>query len=162
MTYRELYVRVNEFAALLRDFCGLKSRGSRHHPYADGARVAGHHAGMRAAGSDSLGGVRRIQRRGLRNARRPIPAAGADHHGRLLPQRQDDRPQSRRRHCARCGEAKKGTRSTKFWCGDDIRAECFRFAIRERPRLFCRRDPDELRGADLWLLSPWMRKPRCF
>ena len=25
VTYRELYVRVNEFAALLRDFCGLKS-----------------------------------------------------------------------------------------------------------------------------------------
>src|SRR5208283_6008343 len=24
VTYRELYVRVNEFAALLRDFCGLK------------------------------------------------------------------------------------------------------------------------------------------
>jgi len=25
VTYRELYVRVNEFAALLRDFCGLKA-----------------------------------------------------------------------------------------------------------------------------------------
>jgi acyl-CoA synthetase (AMP-forming)/AMP-acid ligase II len=25
VTYRELDVRVNEFAALLRDFCGLKS-----------------------------------------------------------------------------------------------------------------------------------------
>ena len=28
ITYQELYVRVNEFAALLRDFCGLK-RGDR-------------------------------------------------------------------------------------------------------------------------------------
>jgi len=25
MTFQELYVRVNEFAALLRDFCGLKA-----------------------------------------------------------------------------------------------------------------------------------------
>ena len=34
ITYRELYVRVNEFAALLRDFCGLKAgdRATLHMP----------------------------------------------------------------------------------------------------------------------------------
>jgi len=34
VTYRELYVRVNEFAALLRDFCGLKAgdRATLHMP----------------------------------------------------------------------------------------------------------------------------------
>ena len=34
MTYQELYVRVNEFAALLRDFCGLKAgdRATLHMP----------------------------------------------------------------------------------------------------------------------------------
>ena len=62
VTYRELYVRVNEFAALLRDFCGLKSgdRVTIHMPMVP--RVAHHHAGMCPAGGNSLGCVWRLQR----------------------------------------------------------------------------------------------------
>ena len=62
ITYQELYRRVNEVAALLRDFCRAESRRSRHHSHADDSRAADHHAGMCAARRHSLGGVRRIQR----------------------------------------------------------------------------------------------------
>ncbi len=92
VTYRELYVKVNEFAALLRDFCESESRRSRHHSYANGSRVADYHAGLCSPGRDPLGGVRRLQRRGLRHARRRFRQPGPDHHGWLLSQWQDARP----------------------------------------------------------------------
>ena len=63
---RSCYVRVNEFAALLRDFCGLKTgdRVTLHMPMV--RRAAGHHARLRAARRHPLAGVRRVQRQGLR------------------------------------------------------------------------------------------------
>ena len=46
ITYRELWVRVNEMAALLRDYCGLKA-GDRGDPApSHGPRAARHHAGL--------------------------------------------------------------------------------------------------------------------
>ena len=48
ITYQELYRRVNEFAALLRDFAGVGRRPG-HPAHADGARAAGHDAGLRPA-----------------------------------------------------------------------------------------------------------------
>ena len=70
ITYQELYKRVNEVAAMLRDFAGLQSRRPRHDSHADDSGVADHHAGVRAARRDSFRRVWRIQRGSLRLARR--------------------------------------------------------------------------------------------
>ena len=67
ITYQELCARVNEVAAMLRDFAGLKAGDRVTHSHSDGSGTADDDAGLRAARSDSFGGVRRIQRRGLRN-----------------------------------------------------------------------------------------------
>ena len=134
VTYRELYVRVNEFAALLRDFCGLKSRRSRHHSYADGPRVADYHAGMRPPGRDSLGCVWRLQRRGLRHARRRFRQPGPDHDGWLLSQRQAARPQSRRRYSAEHSQAGRPGRGKGPGLEASPRPECVRFTVCGRAR----------------------------
>ena len=65
-----------------------EGRRPRDHPHADGPRAADHDARLRAARRHSLGGVRRIQRRGVRRPDRRLgkPRPGDD--GRLLPQRQ--------------------------------------------------------------------------
>ena len=89
ITYQELFVRVNEMAALLRDFAGLKSRRPRYDSHADDSGAAHHHVGVRASGRDSLGGIRWIQRRGLRETHRRLRQPSAHHCGRLLPQRSD-------------------------------------------------------------------------
>ena len=98
ITYQELYKRVNEVAAMLRDFAGLKAgdRVTIHMPMIPGA--ADHHAGLRAAGRHPLRGLRRIQRRSLRPARRRFRQPRADLRRRLPPQRQVGRSQSQRRH----------------------------------------------------------------
>jgi acetyl-CoA synthetase len=57
ITYQELYVRVNEMAALLRDFAGIKAGDRVTH----GAGPARDHAGLRAPGRHSLGGLRWLQ-----------------------------------------------------------------------------------------------------
>ena len=96
VTYRELYVRVNEFAALLQRFLRPEERGSCHHSYADGAGVADHDAGVCPPGRHPFGCVWRLQRRGVWHACRRFGQPRPDHDGWLLSQRQDDRPQSRR------------------------------------------------------------------
>ena len=77
ITYQELYRRVNEFAALLRDFLRREDRRPGHLPHADGARAADHDAGLRPARRHPLGGVRRVQRQGLRRTGSPTPAAAS-------------------------------------------------------------------------------------
>ena len=106
ITYQELYARVNEFAALLRDFAGLKTgdRVTIHMPMV--AELPDHHARLRPARRHPLGRLRRVQRRGVRPARRRLREPRPHLHGRLLPQRQDDRPQGERRD--RRGDRREG------------------------------------------------------
>ena len=73
---------------MLRDFCRPEDRRPRHHPHAHDSGTADHHAGLRAARRHPFGGVRRIQRRSLRPARRRFRQPRADLRRRLLPQRQ--------------------------------------------------------------------------
>ena len=111
ISYAELHRQVNEFAALLRDFAGLKAgdRVTLHMPMV--ARTAGHHARLREAGRHPLGGVRRVQRHRLRPADRRLGQPRPDHHGRLLPGRQDDRSQGQgRRGPRRGGQGRAGSR----------------------------------------------------
>jgi len=70
VTYRELYVRVNEFAALLRDFCGLKSgdRVTIHMPMVPELPVT--MLACAAPGNNSLRCIGGFKRRSLRHARR--------------------------------------------------------------------------------------------
>ena len=56
-------------------------------------------------GRDPLPGVRRVQRQRLRHPHRRLRQPGADHHGRLLPQRRHDRPQGQGRRGAGRGRA---------------------------------------------------------
>ena len=55
ITYQELYVRVNEFAALLRDFAGVKTGGQGDHSYAYGAGTAGNNVSLCPFGRHPLG-----------------------------------------------------------------------------------------------------------
>ena len=66
-------------------------------PPADGPRAAGLDARLRPPRGHPLGGVRRLQRRGVRRPDRRLgqPHPGDD--GRLLPQRRADRPQGQGR-----------------------------------------------------------------
>ncbi len=86
--------RVRGAAARLR---GTQVRRPRHDSHADGRRAADHDAGVRPPRRDPLGRLRRIQRRGVRHAGCGLGQPRAHLHGRLLPQRQDDRSQGRRR-----------------------------------------------------------------
>ena len=103
ITYQELYRRVNEFAALLRDFGGVKAGRPGHPAHADGARTPGRDAGLRPARGDPLPGVRRVQRGGRGRPHRRLGQHDPDHHGRLLPQRRGDRPQGQGRRGGRGG-----------------------------------------------------------
>ena len=97
ITYHELHRRVNEFAALLRDYCHLKVGGrvTFHLPMVPElpfsmlacARLGGH----------SLGGVRRIQWSGVRRPDRRLGKPHPSDDGRLLPQRRAARPQGQSR-----------------------------------------------------------------
>ena len=126
ITYQELYRRVNEFAALLRDFCGAQGRRPGDPAHADGARAAGHHAGLRPARRHPLAGVRRVQRRGLRRPDRRLGEPDPDHDGRLLPQRRADRPQGQGRRGGRGGARRRARRSTRCWSGGATRASTHR------------------------------------
>jgi acetyl-CoA synthetase len=105
VTYRELYVRVNEFAALLRDFCKLKAgdRVTIHMPMVPElpitmlacARLGVIHSVVFGGFSGEACGMRAYCR---------FRQLGADHHGWLLSQWQDARPQSRRRYSAGHGQ----------------------------------------------------------
>ena len=92
ITYRELYVRVNEFAAVLKDL-GLQGGRPDHVPHADGPRTAGRDAGRGPARHRPLAGVRRLLRHGGRAPDRRLRLHRARHDGRLLPQRRPARPQ---------------------------------------------------------------------
>ena len=70
-----------------------EDRGHGDLPPADGARPAGVDAGMRSPRSHPLGGLRRVQRCGVRWPDRGLEEPHPDHHGRLLPKRRADRPQ---------------------------------------------------------------------
>ena len=97
VTYRELYVRVNEFAALLRDYCGLKSgdRVTIHMPMVPElpitmlacARLGVIHSVVFGGFSGEAAGC----------VRADSGSRMSDHDGRrLLSQWQDDRPQGQR------------------------------------------------------------------
>ena len=86
--------RVRRTAARLRWAQGRRSGDAAH---ADGPRAAGHHARLREAGRHPFGGVRRVQRRRLREPHRGLGQPCADHHGRLLPGRPADRSQGQGR-----------------------------------------------------------------
>src|SRR5215467_1538203 len=103
ISYGELLRQVNEFAALLRDFAGLKAGDgvTLHMPMV--AEAAGHHARLCTARRHPLGGVRRLQRPCLRDPHRGLRKPGSDHHGRLLPGWLADRSQGQGRPSARGG-----------------------------------------------------------
>ena len=117
ISYAELLRQVNEFAALLRDFAGLVGRRPGDAAHAHGGRAAGHHARLREAGRHPLGGVRRVQRDRLRPADRRLGQPRPDHHGRLLPGRQDDRSQGQGRRGPRRGGQGRARKSTRCWSG---------------------------------------------
>ena len=53
-------------------FRRTKNRRPRHHPHAHDPGASDHHAGLRPPGRGPLGGLRRLQRRSLRPARRRL------------------------------------------------------------------------------------------
>ena len=55
--YQELYVRVNEVAALLQDFCGFKKGGPSDAAHANGGGASDHDARLREARRHSLAGL---------------------------------------------------------------------------------------------------------
>ena len=77
ITYQELYRRVNEFAALLRDFCGVKTgdRVTFHLPMVPELPVS--MLACARLGRHPLGGVRRVQRRGVRRPDRRLAEAAS-------------------------------------------------------------------------------------
>ncbi len=80
LTYRELYVRVNETAAMLQKFAGLKA----------GDRVTIHMPMIPELPISAFGGLWRLQRRGLRNARGGFRQPGVDLRRWVLAQRKMD------------------------------------------------------------------------
>ena len=147
VTYRELHRRVNEFAALLRDFCRREGGRPDHVPSADAARPAGVDAGVRPSGRDPLGGVRRVQRRRLRPADGRRAERDPRHDRRLLPQRRADRPQGEGGRGDR-GRPQGGDRGRE---GARMAAPSGRVPLREPhgrgPRLLRRRAARGLSGA---------------
>ena len=106
--------RVRGAAARL---AGPEGRRPGDAAHADGARAAGHDAGLRPARRHSLAGVRRVQRQRLRGPDRRLRQPGPDHHGRLLPRRPADRPQGEGRRGASRQPARRARRSTRCWSG---------------------------------------------
>ncbi len=76
ISYAELYRQVNEFAALLRDFAGLKAgdRVTLHMPMV--AELPVTMLACARLGRDPFGGVRRLQRAPPAGAASPTRAAG--------------------------------------------------------------------------------------
>ena len=103
ITYQELYRQVNEFAALLRDFCGLTAgdRVTLHMPMVPElpvvmlacARLGVIHSQVFGGFSGAACGHR------IADSEQQDP----DHHGRLLPQRRRARPQGQGRRGGRGG-----------------------------------------------------------
>ena len=87
ITYSDLYRRVNEFAALLSEFCGLQTgdRVTLHMPMVPELPVA--MLACARLGRHPFAGVRRVQRRRLRSPDRRLWQPHPHHDGRLLPQR---------------------------------------------------------------------------
>ena len=79
----------------------MQDRRPGHVPSADGAGAAGLDARLRSPGRDPLGGVRRVQRRGVRPPDRRLAEHDPGDDRLLLPQRRADRPQ---------GEGRRGDR----------------------------------------------------
>ena len=162
VTYRELYVRVNEFAALLRDFCGLKSgdRVTIHMPMVPELPItmlacarlgvihsvvfggfSGEACGMRAADSQShilitMDGYYRNGKMLDHKAGADIALDTAKKEGHTV-----DKVLVWRRHAG---------------------PERVRYAFCERARFLGRRSAPEILGRNRALPSPWMRKRRCF
>ena len=143
ITYQELYRRVNEFAALLRDFCGLKPATgvTLHMPMV--RRAAGDDAGLRPAG-------RRSTPRCSAGSPAP-PAAAASRTPRAGSSITMDgyyRNGELTDHKVKADEAvdaaRQGRRrwSTRCWSGGGTRASTRRKTPDGRgPRLLRRRDP---------------------
>jgi hypothetical protein len=103
VTYQELYVRVNEVAALLRDFCGLE-RGDRvtlHMPMVPELPIT---IRLRQARRHSLAGLQRLQWQGHGGPYRRFRKRCADHDGRLLSRRPASRSQRESGRRRRRGE----------------------------------------------------------
>ncbi len=156
ITYQELYTpgqRVRRAAAgLLRP----EDRRPGDVPPADGPRAAGLHAGLRPARRHPLGGVRRVQRRGVRRADRRLAEPHPGDDGRLLPQRRADRPQGQGRRGGGDGQASTGTRSTRCWSGAGTRGQyASKSPMVDGPRLLRRR------GARGLPRRRWSSRCRC-
>ena len=87
ITYQELYGRVNEFAALLDGFAGVKTGDVVDLPHAHGPRTTGRDARVRPTRRRSFAGVRRLLGRCLRRSHCRLQEQDPRHHRRLLPQR---------------------------------------------------------------------------
>ena len=154
ITYRDLYHRVNEFAALLQDFCGLKAgdRVTLHMPMVPELPVTMLAcARLGIVHSQVFGG---FSGNACRDQDRRLGQPGADHDGRLLPQRRPRRPQGQGRRGGRRGATTRARRSTRCWCGGGTRA-----STRRRP-------PWSRAGTSSWTRSPvstgassWTRCP---
>ena len=111
ITYRELYHRVNEFAALLRDFAGLKAgdRVTVHMPMvAELPIVMLACARLGVVHSEVFGG---FSGNAVRDQDRRLRQPGPDHDRRVLPQRHAGGPQGQgRRGAGRGGQAGPGGR----------------------------------------------------
>ena len=127
ITYQELYRRVNEFAALLRGFCGVQTgdRVTFHLPMVPELPVS--MLACARLGVDPLGGVRRVQRRSLRRAHRRLGEPDPRDDGLLLPQRRADRPQGEGRRGDR-GRARGGAEVEKVLVWRRTRASTHRRA----------------------------------
>ena len=103
ITYQELYRQVNEFAALLRDFCGVKAgdRVTLHMPMVPELPVVMLAcARLGVIHSQVFGGFSGAR---LRAPHRRLRQQDPHHDGRLLPQRRRARPQGQGRRGGRGG-----------------------------------------------------------
>ncbi len=143
---------------------GLLRPGGRrpgHAAHADGARAAGHDAGLRPARGDPLPGVRRVQRRGLRAPHRRLEQQDPDHHGRLLPQRRRARPQGQGRRGGRGGPQGRHRGREGAGLAALPRPVLVRDADGGRPGLLRRRAPRRLPGTRSSRRSPCRPRRRC-
>ena len=103
-------------------------RGPGHLPSADGPRAAGVDARLCPTWGHPFGGLRRLQRRGLRATHGRCAKHGPRHDGRLLPQRRTRRPQDQGRRGNRGGPQGTASRSRRCWSGDGTPANTTRKA----------------------------------
>ncbi len=122
ITYRELYRRVNEFAALLRDFAGVKvgDRVTFHLPMVP--ELPDRHAGLRPARRHPLPGVRRVQRGGVRGTHRRLARAGSWSPWTATTATASCSTTRSRPTRRWSGPGRKASRSTRCWCGGATRA----------------------------------------